>query len=98
MTDVREITRMLPIIERSAINRAVSPSAKYSCVASPDRFTSGSTARFRKRAETFVGGDVRRVGNASANATSTTAASEPAALHFQTRGDTAEARRSTLSP
>ena len=47
MADVREITRSVLICPRSVINSSVMPSAKYSCDASPERFSSGSTAKER---------------------------------------------------
>src|SRR6266404_3737944 len=45
MTDVREITLSVPNLPRSVIMASVMPSAKYSCVGSPERFSSGRTAR-----------------------------------------------------
>src|SRR5216683_5387547 len=47
MIEVREITRKVPICARSVINASVIPSAKYSCDASPVRFSKGSTASER---------------------------------------------------
>src|SRR5689334_10574859 len=44
MADVREITRRALICPRVAISSSVMPSAKYSCEASLDRLSSGSTA------------------------------------------------------
>jgi RNA polymerase sigma factor (sigma-70 family) len=44
---VREITRSALICPRWLISSSVMPSAKYSCAASPDRFSNGSTARER---------------------------------------------------
>ena len=42
--EVREITRMFLTCARLAVSASVSPSTKYSCFASPEKFASGSTA------------------------------------------------------
>ena len=44
MTEVRDGTRSAEIFDRSLISSSVIPSAKYSCEASPVRFSRGSTA------------------------------------------------------
>ena len=44
ITDVREMTRTSGIPERRPIRASVIPSARYSCVGSPDRFFKGNTA------------------------------------------------------
>ena len=44
ITDVREITVSAPIWASSVISRSCMPSTKYSCSASPERLTKGSTA------------------------------------------------------
>src|SRR5882762_10032594 len=43
-TEVQEITLRLLILVRVVIRSRVVPSAKYSCLGSPDRFFNGSTA------------------------------------------------------
>ncbi len=45
ITDVREITRRLCILDRRPMSSSVIPSARYSWVGSPDRFFKGSTAK-----------------------------------------------------
>src|SRR5215475_8510638 len=47
MTEVREITRSELSCARSVIKASVIPSEKYSCDASPVRFSKGSTAMAR---------------------------------------------------
>ena len=44
ITEGLEMTRKLPILPRSVMSTSVMPSAKKSCVASPDKLSSGSTA------------------------------------------------------
>src|SRR5882762_5926394 len=44
-TEVQEITLRLLILVRVVISSSVVPSAKYSCLGSPDRFFNGSTAK-----------------------------------------------------
>ena len=44
MIEVREVTRKAEIFPRSEIRSSVMPSLKYSCIGSPDRFSSGRTA------------------------------------------------------
>ncbi len=44
ITEVREITRNLPIFARSVMSSSVMPSTKYSCCGSLERFSSGRIA------------------------------------------------------
>src|SRR5215475_11426375 len=44
MTDVRDTTFKARILERSAMSASVMPSAKYSWLGSPEKFTNGNTA------------------------------------------------------
>src|SRR5262245_6930015 len=44
ITEVREMTRRPRIVDRRPMRASVKPSARYSCVGSPDRFFKGRTA------------------------------------------------------
>src|SRR5215831_8448282 len=45
ITEVREMTRRPWIVDRRPMRASVMPSARYSCVGSPDRFFKGRTAK-----------------------------------------------------
>src|SRR5262252_5304889 len=45
ITEVREMTRRPWIVDRRPMSASVMPSARYSCVGSPDRFFKGRTAK-----------------------------------------------------
>src|SRR5258708_39725335 len=49
IADVREITRSDLIFARLVVSSSVMPSAKYSWLGSPERFSNGSTAKERMR-------------------------------------------------
>ena len=74
ITDVREITRKALICPRVAISWSVIPSAKYSWDASPERFSSGSTATDR------IVGDCPRDWSSQPTRTTDARASPPPAI------------------
>src|SRR5581483_207891 len=72
MAEVREITRIEFSLARLVINPSVTPSAKYSCVGSPDTFSNGSTSSDCIRGTSAVG----RMNSAATDTTINTNASE----------------------
>ncbi len=100
ITEVREMTRSPGTLPSCVISSSVMPSAKYSWLGSPERFSSGSTAM-----EAIRGGgprsDSRTQVQAKTTATMASAAAAPAHHHFRRGGlggaGISTSRRDTLA-